>query len=1290
MKNFTTLGRSGHPARIICSALLLPLALLFLIPASNARAQQSQGWLLLRGDDHLGARAWFEERLEEDSLDLSALRGMIILADIHGDGLNLREYITRYITTTWDENAYRLLENHVAISDTAVVASPMSNEVKITARIDLAGEHFYHRQPEKANEAYRRLIPENRWSLVGPFENIGGSGYKEVYPVEKERFNSDATYRNEIGVPLRWIRPAEVQRSGEVETDHYVVGGDDMVVYANTFLTIPEDRIVELRLARSSPITIWLDDHMIFTSRERIGLEYDGERIRLPLKKGTHRLLVKTAPLYDGRDSYGILRTSIPRSPLVSGYSSAAGRWEQGFFALRYTDENGDAYEDITLAYDGDYQPTTYTPEVTENGLLSYWKGKAEENSDLFAAYMLNRAYLIAGREEEGEEYFFGRLAEDDNVALRWMLGRLYASNGKVEKMYAILKPADNPKTPIFGLLEEKLDEIDPQVREDEFMELYQKIRAIAPSNYSMIREGINFYDTKDRKKEKDAFIDEIAAAWPEYEEYIESYRSDYKERSEIDERSPREIADSLLLVVAEEVDMGAYDELIDYFTDKKEVERVIELHDQRIAAWPSYTYYLRQKAEYLREEKRYEEGIETLKRALTIVPYSTGTYELIGDMYDHMEQPEKALEWYRRGMEVDINGYSHRSGYRENSLIEKIENLEGKKDPEKLFTGGLSFEEVDASEGWMEKYADEESVIPLYEKRQIVDRLGRIRTFSKMMIRILTEAGADWWTEYNFSSLGRLNRVRVKKAGGGESVPDRQGSMVVFKNLEPGDVIELEGQNQETVYDDLFDGDYFDISFLSFGAPIHRARVEILTPEGDPIYYLHHQLEDNLKKGKSGEYDSWVWDYRNLDRIPDEDATLDQWDGLRTIFVSSMPDWRRVVDWYRKLTYRRTEPTYDVRLAVDSVVTPGMTDAEKIAAVYDYVTRDINYSYVSFLNSAYRPKAADLTLSSNVGDCKDVATLMITMLKAVGVDAWYTLVKTNSFNHQKFMPSQLFDHVIVGLKLDGEDHYMDLTTNFFPHTVLPFNDCGAWALNIREGETEVFQLPNDHVDPEKNMITIEVEALLDTSRAVDLNVRALHAGIEGAYIRESMAQLSKEEFRNRILDLMGKGTFQDLRLEEYNVENRMEMNEPLRSTYSFTGERFSDKVSNLYIFRLPWMLAIRNNNAIKTPGRVTSLNLLRLCETAPSRQRAVLHFPDGYEMTELPADVAITSEFGTYRLSFTAIPGGLEVEKYQEFTTTRIPPEKFEEFRDYYLRLLDLDEGRYAIIRPKGQSGDL
>ena len=1256
---------------------------LFLTVVPHISLAQSQGWELLRSNEHLKARDWFEKKLAEDSLDLSALKGMIILSEIHGDPLRYRDYVTRYIQATWDEPVYRIFRNVFDASDTVIVDSPMSEGGKISSRISLAAEHLLYRQREKGEKAFRDLAPANRWSLVGPFENIGGSGYLTSYPVETQPFDPKGEFKNHLGVPLRWVRPTDVDPVGQVMAEQYVPDGDVEVVYANTFLTLPSDRRVQIRLGRSSPISIWVDDDLVFTDKEVIVFEYDNEIISLPLTAGTHRILVKTSPFYEGRDSYSFLEVATWRRRYRS--TSETSLYPQGFFLLRFTDETGATLADAELQYEGKYKKATYSPDVRRREMIDYFtKGVSENPDDLFTLYMLAKAYLVSGYTLEGEELFTKKLGENDNMLVRWLLAKLYASNGKLERVYEILERSKPETTPVYGLLSERLEEIDPKTREEEYLKRLQELRKIAPSNFSLIRQTIDFYTEKDRKQESDAFIDKMIEEFPEYKEDLEYYRSDYKYRSTVDERTPREIADSLLTAIEKKIDEDAYDELIEYFTDKESVDTVLMLHDQLIDAYPGWVYYRRQKATYLREEKRYQEAIETLKGGLGVFPYSASLYEQIGDLYLDMERKKDALEYYLKGFAVDVNGYSHRSGYRENSLVQKIENMTGAEDVNTLFTAGLSFDDALASDDWRERYEDEESVIQLYEKRQIVDTLGRVRSWSKMMIRILTEAGADMWTEYDFGMLGVVNLVRVRKASGAEVVPDRMRGMVVFKNLEPGDIIFLEGQSESTLFDDLFDGEYFDITYFSFGAPIHEARLEVLVPEGEYLGYLHQRIEDNVVKARSKTYDSYVWHYKNLDRTPDEEAMLDGWDGLRTIFVSTMPDWSRVADWYTRKTYRRTDATYDVRNILDSIIIDGMSDAEKIEVIYNYITRRVNYSYVPFLQSAYTPKSCDLTISSNVGDCKDVATLMIAMLREVGIDAWYALVKTNSFNHARFLPCQLFDHVIVGLELEGEKRYMDLTTNFFPHNVIPYSDCGAWALNIKDGEKDIFQLPYDHINPEKNLIEMQVRAVLDTARAVALDVQAEHRGLEGAYIRESMARLSKEEVRNMILGLLGQGTFQDVRLRDYDFANRLSITEPLRSHYTLSGERFSDRVSNLYIFRLPWMLAIRNSSAIKTSERVTTLDVAKLCETAPSRQRVEIMFPKGYQMTEIPENIEVESEFGLYRVKFRSIEGGLEAEKYQQFYTTRVPPEKFEEFREFYLRLLDLDEARYAIIRPK------
>ena len=1252
---------------------VLSVLLVTLFSTTSLSAQN--GWQLLAQDDHLKARHAFEQALEVDSLDERALKGMLVLTELHGDARRFEQYLTRLITNYWEEPLYRIFENDYEGSDTLIDASPMSEGAKVGARFSLGWEHFRFYNHKAADSLYRTLVPENRWSLIGPFKNVAGSGYVTEYPVEKERFRFDAVYEDEAGIDLKWIRPTYTRHSGRVEFSDHLSVRENGVCYANTFLDLPEGGLVQLRLTRSAPVTVWVDDAIVYTDRDRIGYYYDGEIIQLNLSAGTHRILVKLSPYYGFPSRYDLLE--------LNSYSWSV-RFNQTELCLRVTDSEGFTVPGAAFRYDGQYTPTAHTATVQDMGSLEYFRTRVESDSeDLFARYALCRAYMALGKSEEGEEYFLQRVRNgEDNVVMRWLLARLYAINGKIEKTYATLDNIDVSRTPVFGLMFEKFEQIDLDNEEERYLSELGKLKEIASSSYQVISAYLNFYSQKDMNVEKDAFIDETIAEWPVYEKSLERQKSDYKRRSEVDERTPGEIVDSLMTSLKTEFDIDAYDEAIDYYTDKEELETVLRLYDEVIEALPYWTRYQYNKAEYLVEEKRYEEAIDQLNKVLEIFPYSVYAYEEIGDAWRDKGDNAKALKSYRQALQVASGNVAVQEGWSENSLVEKIDNLSNASSPRQHFQE-LSFESALASESWRSMYQDEESVILLYTKEQLMDTVGRIRSWHRMMVAILTEAGADWWTEYDFGFMGSINKVKVLKASGGEVVPDRRGGYVVFKDLKPGDIIQLEGVVEEGT-DNIFDNEYYDFTWLSFGASIHRARVEMLVPKGKYLGYRHHNLEDNLKKTSANGFDSYLWDYSDLKREPFEDAMLDDSDGDRTIFVSTMQDWSPVVDWYLRKTYRRNEAPYDVREALDSIATAGMTDAQKVEAVYNYITRKINYSYVPFFQSAYTPQFPGITLSGSIGDCKDVATLMIAMLTELGVKSYYTLVKTNYFNHQKFLPSPLFDHAIVAASVDGQMRYMDLTTNFYPHYALPEGNCGAWALLIKEGETEIFRLPFDEIDPAKNLIEIDVEAELDTSRAIELNVKALHRGIAGGNIREGLVQLTKDEMRNYIQELLGKGTFQDLRLIDYTFDKQFEISLPLESRYEFSGSRFSDRVSNLFIFRIPYMLAIRSSQALQSSDRRSRLDVATLCDITPSRQSVSVRFPEGYQLTEVPDDIYVESPFGVYQVTFTPIDNGLRVEKYQEFRKSWINPEEFEDFREFYLRILDIDEARYAILRQK------
>jgi transglutaminase-like putative cysteine protease len=72
------------------------------------------------------------------------------------------------------------------------------------------------------------------------------------------------------------------------------------------------------------------------------------------------------------------------------------------------------------------------------------------------------------------------------------------------------------------------------------------------------------------------------------------------------------------------------------------------------------------------------------------------------------------------------------------------------------------------------------------------------------------------------------------------------------------------------------------------------------------------------------------------------------------------------------------------------------------------------HYIGLDFGIGRYQPHAADDVLDNGYGDCKDKHTLLATMLKAVGIDAWPALIHaTRKLDPEVPSPAQ-FNHVIT------------------------------------------------------------------------------------------------------------------------------------------------------------------------------------------------------------------------------------------------------------------------------------
>ncbi len=141
------------------------------------------------------------------------------------------------------------------------------------------------------------------------------------------------------------------------------------------------------------------------------------------------------------------------------------------------------------------------------------------------------------------------------------------------------------------------------------------------------------------------------------------------------------------------------------------------------------------------------------------------------------------------------------------------------------------------------------------------------------------------------------------------------------------------------------------------------------------------------------------------------------------------MNNWVDFGFWISSITRDKTTITPDIQKIADKIVKDTNTKHEKIQKIYDYVRTNVRYVQAYLKDEGFIPHTADSILKNKYGDCKDYAVLIITLLKAVGIDSYYTLVLLDEqgWNTDKIVYSK-FNHAIVYIPDESGPIWLDGT----------------------------------------------------------------------------------------------------------------------------------------------------------------------------------------------------------------------------------------------------------------------
>lgn len=283
-------------------------------------------------------------------------------------------------------------------------------------------------------------------------------------------------------------------------------------------------------------------------------------------------------------------------------------------------------------------------------------------------------------------------------------------------------------------------------------------------------------------------------------------------------------------------------------------------------------------------------------------------------------------------------------------------------------------------------------------------------------------------------------NSFQVNVQGGREGAQpafsDQTTVTVVFPDVGVGDTVNV--VYNRTVTDPLFPRHFADIYTFSRWKLYDDVRVSYSIPLSLNARYKSYEMTETENR-KDGERQYLSWSFKNTEAKKTKYVPDSVWEigDEPTITVSTFPSYRAVAESYGARAKSKAVVTDEIQKIADNA-TRGLTDTrEQAKALYNWVVETLTYAGNCIGIGAVVPRNLDFVLKNKMGDCKDHATLLQTLLQAKGIESTQALIGANSAYKLPEIPIvSIINHVIN--YIPSLDLYLDATAGM-PFGTLPF-----------------------------------------------------------------------------------------------------------------------------------------------------------------------------------------------------------------------------------------------------------
>lgn len=1243
---------------------LVAILLVYSSASFSQNNNYERAWKSLNENKRTEAEKFLQQAMNEPATAQDAFITNLYLKSYNGKENEVTDFATSfyeksqnpypYIYALWFNQAVigpygkKAASNQINLMDQLISDHKAPGTLVAAANYQEEMHYLFSGDFDKS-ESFSNSIGNIRdWQFTGPFENLSESGfYKNYGPLEHPEPN--AVFKSLSNADVKWFTPAIEAKDGWTPII-YQFNNNTAIVYAQNFVNTPVDQTVYCNVGCAGSIKVWINDELVISESKARSTEMDNYTIKYDLKKGFNRVLVQL----------GFTNASYPS------------------FSLRFTDDKYMPLKNIVASSTYASYPKNINSgkkyELIPHFAQKYFTDRIEKqptnlvNYLLLADVYLRSENLLEARDILSEAL---KIAPQNSLIRMKLLEVLNKQNNRTLYLEELekIKQADPQSVEVYDLnikelynnekYEECAAELEKRIKlhgENETTAGYQILLLVHDKKYDdLVKVAEKMYEKYPTNTKlipmmysiKKEVYKDIKGALKVYENYM---KNNY--------------------------DYDTYIKYADLLIEQGNTKKGLEIKEKLAKTFsyaPSGFYNLSQ---YYFSTKQYDKAEDYINKSLALSPYNEKYWEQLGDIKSEKNNVADALNAYNQSLKFDPDQYD---------IISKIRKLNNKPEIYKLFPQVEIAQVIKEDNPGEAKNTDYGYYYILDQKDVVIYPDGANEEYSTQILKITNDKGVERYKEttigYNNTQTLLIEKAEIIKKNQAKIDGERNDNEIVFTNLEAGDIIVLKYRLQNYVYG-RFTKEFWDKYYFNGQIYSSAIKYNLLVPAGQKINYVftNSNIQPVIKNIEDFKQYSWIM--TKPEPLKDEPLMPILVDAGTILHISTISSWKEIADWYSDISNNTSEKDFEI-LALYKKLFPEnkktLTQFEKAKIIYEYIESNIRYSSVSFRQSAFVPQRASATLTTRLGDCKDLSNLFVTLARMAGINAEMVLVDTRD-NGQKdiLLPSVEFNHCIAKAILDNKSYFIELTDNYLPFTSLPNNLNGALALEIpsrpANEKEEIIHLKSGNREKDIIKRVIEIKPVDD-----DLNVtiKTIKYGAFSSATRQDFRNLDNEKQMQELEKSIAGSYKNNVSLEKVEFDGLDKLNDSVMYTYNYKVKNEIAEIGSLNTFKIIYPDIVATLDNFSADKRDFPIEYWSY-ENADAYETTVnITAPAGKKFVELPKGESISFKDMKFSIQYTLkSPDKLVVtRKFSDGRQQEISPEDYIAFKAFFEKIVKAEQ---------------